>query len=635
MSIQNFGDSSGNFSFSSTWMTTSGVSAQSFGADLASFIIGLPSSGDFVKASRGDYHQYYVGTFVQDDWKVSSRLTLNMGLRFDIDTPFEERLGRTVNGFNPTAVINYAKAPAFSGATVTNNASPDTDGTSFTVPSINTAGGLTFASGNNGAVYATNSGFFSPRFGFSYAPDNRDVIRGGFGTFVQPETLATLAATGTYSSSALSNQEGFTATTPFVGSTNNNLTPYTTLSNPFPNGFIPAAGSSQGASTNLGSSISFLAPSQHDVYSERWDLGVQHQLTHNTLVDVLYVGNHALHLPVASHNLNAMEYQYLAKTPWRDQDIATAYGKSVTNPFKGTLPAVEGVANSSGTNSSSTFAISNLMYPFPQFGSSAVTEQNQTIGQSWFNSGIIHIEQRASHGLTLTGNYSFSKLIERDTYLNDEDSTLTTRISPFDHTHHFTVGGTYNLPFGKGKMFAMGSGRLWDEIAGGFVLNAVYQFQTGAPIYLSSDIPLQPGASLRQIADKPRDTAPAGSGNPALSTSLFVTGNNSQTCTVGTVCDGSQYFNGQFSSHYRTLPQTLSWVRSDGYNNLDASMLKNFPITEGSYFQLRFETFNTLNHPVFSAPNVSSATSSSFGYITSTISNSLPRQIQIGGRIVF
>lgn len=92
---------------------------------------------------------------------------------------------------------------------------------------------------------------------------------------------------------------------------------------------------------------------------------------------------------------------------------------------------------------------------------------------------------------------------------------------------------------------------------------------------------------------------------------------------------------GQYVDHYRTLPQTLSWVRQDGYNNLDASILKDFHFTEGSYFELRFETFNTLNHPIFAAPNVSSATSSTFGLITSTTSNSLPRQIKIGGRIVF
>lgn len=630
MSIQNFGDSSGSFTFNSSWMNSGSQNGVSnlFGADLAAFMLGFPSSGDYDLNARADYHQYYIGTFVQDDWKVSDRLTLNLGARFDIDTPFEEKMGRTVNGFNPTATINYAKAPSFTPQTVT------ADGSTYTVSSINTAGGLTFPSGNNGAVYATNSGFFSPRFGFAYAITPKMVIRGGFGVFVQPETLANLAATGKYSSSALSNQEGFSAETSFSSTTSNYTSPVPTLDNPFSSGFIPPAGSSMGASTFLGQSISFLAPSQHDPYSERWDLNLQRSLTNNTMIQAIYVGNHAVHLPVSSHNLNAIERQYLSTAPWLNEAMASAYGQKVTNPFKGTLPAVSGVPNSTSTNTSSTESFSSLLVPFPQFGTSSVTEENQTIGQSWYESGIIGFQHRASHGLTLLGNYSFSKLIEQDTFLNDQDSQLTRRISPFDHVHHFTFGGTYDLPFGKGRMFTMGGSRLWNEIAGGWVLNGIYQFQTGAPIEWSADIPLQPGFNIRQISINSRNTSPVGSGSPAINTNAFVTG-NSKKCPSTGACDGSAFVDGQYVDHLRTLPQTMSWVRQDGYNNLDASVLKNFRFKENDYFQLRFETFNTLNHPVFNAPNISSATSSSFGYITSTTSNSLPRQIQIGGRIVF
>jgi hypothetical protein len=630
ISIQNFGDSSGSYTFNSSFVnsgTTGGVS-NIFGGDLTAFLFGLPSSGEYDLQARADYHQYYIGTFVQDDWTVNNRLTLNLGLRFDIDTPFDERLGRTVNGFDPGAAINYTKAPAFGGATVSSN------GSTYTLSSINTLGGLTFPNQNNGAVYATNSGFFSPRIGFAYQVNDKTVLRGGFGTFVQPETLATLAATGTYSSSALSNQEGFSASTSYLATTNNYQTAATTLSNPFPNGFLPAAGSSQGASTFLGQALNFLAPKEHDPYSERWDLDLQHSFSSNSLIEAIYVGNHGIHLPVASQNLNAVERQFLSTTPFRNEAMATAYGTTVTNPFKGTFPSVNGVANSTSANTSSTVSFSNLVVPYPQFGTSAVTEQNQTIGQSFFQSGILHYEHRSSHGLTLTANYSFTKLIEQDTFLNDEDPELSRRISPFDHSHHFTVGGTYNVPFGRGKMLNFGGSRLADELLGGFVLNGIYQFQTGAPIEFSADIPLQAGANVRQIANKTRDTAAVGAGSPALNTNLFVTG-NSTSCPSAASCDGSAFINGQYFDHLRTLPQTLSWVRQDGYNNLDLSVLKNFTIAREAYFQLRFETFNTLNHAIFSAPNISSATASNFGYITSTTSNSLPRQIQIGGRIVF
>jgi hypothetical protein len=629
ISIQNFGDSAGNFTIGTNFVTsgTTGA-AQTFGGDLAQFMFGLANSGDFAQNQRSDYHQFYLGSFVQDDWRVSDRLTLNLGLRYDFDTPFREKFGRTVDGFNPGAGIAYTKQPAFSGASVSSN------GETFTVSGINTLGGLTFPNRNNGAVYETNDGFLSPRIGFSYQVDPKTVARGGFGIFVQPETLTSLAATGGYSSAAVSNSEGFSAATTFVSTTNSSLSPANTLSNPFPTGFTPAAGASLGASTNLGQAISFLAPVQHDPYSERWDIGFQRSLTNNSMLQVLYVGNHALHLPIQQQDINATQIQYLSRSPWRDQARASAYGQSVTNPFKGTLPSVNGVANSTSVNTASTVSFSSLLVPYPQFGTNHVYIQNQTVGQSWFNSGIVSYQHRTAHGFMLTGNYSFSKLIEQDTFLNDQDTIPERRISPFDHVHHFTVGGTYDLPFGKNKAWSFGGSKLWDEIAGGWVLNGVYQFQTGSPFEFTADIPLQPGTTVRQITNHPRNASPVGSPTPTLNRAAFVTG-NSTTCPSSGSCDGSSFLNGQYTFHYRTLPQTLSWVRQDGFNNLDTSLLKDFHFTESMYLQLRFEVFNALNHPVFAAPNVSSATSSSFGYITGTASNAEPRQIQLGGRIVF
>ncbi|MGA7159175.1 MAG: carboxypeptidase regulatory-like domain-containing protein [Acidobacteriaceae bacterium] len=627
LKVENYGDSSGNFEFSPEFDGNPAATfTPTFGGDLADFELGLPSNGDFNIPAQTQYRSYYVGAFVQDDFRVNDELTLNMGLRFDVNTPFGDKFGRTVNGFDPTATNSASGAP-FSPitTTVTEGGTPY----SYTISGINALGGLSYPSANGGAPFQTQSGFLSPRFGFSYAPaffHDKTVFRGGFGIFVQPETLSNLNAAGTYSSSAISNTEGFSATTSYVATTNNFLTNANTLSNPFPNGFVKPSGSSLGASTNLGEAISFLAPNEKDPYSERWDLGAQQSITHSTMLEFLFVGNHAVHLPISSQNINATEKQYLTTNPYRDEALATAYAKSVPNPFAGLLP---------GTSfNGATTSFADLIVPFPQFGNNAVTEENQTIGQSWFNSAIVHLEQREKHGLTLTANYSFSKLLEADTFLNNEDAKPTERVSPFDHTHHFTVGATYALPFGKGKMFAFGGRRLWDEIFGGYVINTVYQFQTGPPIEFSADIPLQPGETIADIKSQPRNTSPTGSGTPALNTSVFVTG-SATACPSSGACNGTQFINGQYSFHYQTLPQTIGSVRADGYNNMDASILKNFNFTEKAYLQLRFETFNTLNHPVFAAPTVSSATSSSFGYITATAANSLPRQIQLGARIVF
>jgi hypothetical protein len=622
LSVQNFGNAAGTFAFGTNFVGNPvNAFTPAFGGDLASFYFGLPSSGSIDNNARADYHSYYMGNFVQDDWRVSDHLTVNLGVRFDIDTPFREKHNATVNGFSTTAVnsASTAAAAAFKATTVT--------GTGFTstVSSLNTLGGLTYPT-SGGAVYNNNSGFLSPRIGFSYSPVQSTVFRGGFGIFVQPEGLSSLNSSGSVSSTALSNQEGYSATTNETVTNNNYQSAASTLSNPFPNGFQQPAGASAGASTFLGQTISFLAPVQHDPYSERWDAGVQRSLTNNLLLEVLYVGNHSVHLPLGTQNLNAPRVQYLSTTPYRNQALATAYATSVANPYAGLLP-------NGGTANGATVAYSNLIYPFPQYGSAAVNEQNQTIGQSYYHSAIVHLEQRKKHGLTLTANYSFSKLTEADSYLNDQDVYLNHRISPFDHTHHFTTGATYDLPFGKGKMFSMGGSRLMDVIFGGFVVNGIYQFQTGAPVLFSNDIPLQPGMTPQNITIQPHLATPTGT-TPALKTSVFVTG-SATACPASGACDGSQFINGQYSFHYRTLPTTISSVRIDGFNNLDASLLKDFHISQGKYLQLRFETFNLLNHPAFAQPNVSSATASNFGYITAVFANSQPRQVQLGGRFVF
>jgi hypothetical protein len=622
--ISSYGAATGSFTFANNFVTSgSSGSAQPFGGDLASLELGLPSSGNYQINALADYRSYYIASFVQDDWRVSGRLTLNLGLRYDVDTPFGEKFGRTVNGFNPTAVnsASAAATAAFIPPSVTKN------NTTVTVPSINTLGGLTFPNTNWGAPYQIQNkiGFLSPRVGFSYNPPwfRQLVVRGGFGVFVQPQNLGT---------NDFSNQQGYSATTAYAATTNNYFTSAGTLSNPFPNGFVQPAGSSQGVSTYLGSpsAITFLAPVQHDQYSERWTLGAQKAVTGSTLVEVLYEGNHALHLPI-SNNINSTELQYLTRAPYANRNLATVIGTSVANPFAGLL------SNGTSSYNGATTPLSNLLVPFPAYGSASITEENITIGQSYFESAMLHVEHRSSHGLTLTANYNFSKLIEAIDYLNPEDIKLERRVSTIDHTHHFTVGATYQLPFGRGKLFSFGGGRLADEILGGWVINGIYQFETGTPINFTGDIPFQPGMTVSDIKSSPRNTSPAGSGNPALTNApgVFVTGSSS-SCTVATAqaCDGTTFFNGQYVNHYRTLPTTIGSVRQDGFNNLDASVLKDIKFTEKTYLQLRFETFNTLNHPIFGTPSLT-PTSTSFGYITSVFTNSEPRQVQLGGRIVF
>jgi hypothetical protein len=195
--------------------------------------------------------------------------------------------------------------------------------------------------------------------------------------------------------------------------------------------------------------------------------------------------------------------------------------------------------------------------------------------------------------------------MESDSYLNDSDTTLERRISPFDHTNHFVVGGSYELPVGQGRAIPLSS--TWARLAfEGWRVNGIYTYQTGMPIVWTTDMVY----NGQPITLDPRQT-----NGPAFNTSVFDTASKDQ-----------------FQFHVRTFPSTFNDLRTDAINNFDASILKNFNTGGSTYLQFRFEVFNVLNHTTFAAPNVT-PTSASFGLITAQAN--IPRSVQLGLRFVF
>ncbi len=611
-----YGCPDGCYAFGTNWTNgpTSSSPAAPFGQDFADFLMGLPNNSGSSKYdlnTYGTFISYYYAAFLQDNWRAKNNLTLNLGVRFEHDTPYAESYGRTVSGFDTTATSPIAAAAE---AAYAKNPIPQISPSDFKV-----LGGLTFPNSHPGNVYYQGSYIFSPRLGFAWTPrflGGGTVLRGGFGIFVEPLTVANLNQYGSWSSNPILDQEGFSASTPFVASSNNYLSPATTLADPFPGGSInQPVGSSEGLGTFLGQSVSFLAPHANDPFSMRWNFGIQRSLTPNLLLEVDYIGNHATDIPIQTTQLNVIPVQYLSTLPTRDQTVINTLTASVPNPFKNLLP---------GTSlNGSTTSVAQLLSAFPEFpgqsgtGGSGVTMQNNTVGNSDYNALDVRVEKRLSQGLSVIGNYMFSKLISRDYYLNPTDARLESRISPFDHTHHFVAGFSYDLPFGRDRLFNLRSG--WaDAIFGGWVINGIYTYQTGAPIvwrasdyvYLNQPITLnnrQTDETLVNGKEKPL---------PAFDTSAFDTNSKDQ-----------------FQYHLRTFPTTFANLRLDSINNLDSSILKNFTFHEGDYLQLRFEAFNTFNRPQFDTPNVSSPTSSSFGVISKQVN--IQRSIQLGARLVW
>jgi hypothetical protein len=405
------------------------------------------------------------------------------------------------------------------------------------------------------------------------------------------------------------NQEGFSQTTT-VNVPTNNLAPTATLSNPFPSGILQPVGSSQRLATFLGQTVPFLNPDMKDPYSIRWNFGIQHEFSKNLLVEVMYMGNHAVHLPIAFTQLNVIPRQFLSTLPTRDQTLITSLTGTVTNPFAGLEP---------GTSlNNSTTTVEQLLAKYPEFpvgsgsGSTGVIEQNLSNGSSYFESLSLRAEKRLSHGLSLIGVYSYSKLIEQDSWLNDTDPVPEKRISPFDRPQHFVVAASYSLPIGKGRLVNLNS-RWANAFLGGWIINGIYTAQTGAPLVWSN-------GSTTSIGDY-----------VYLGGNLTVDQRQVNGVAFNTAAFDTKSAD-QFQFHIRTFSTTFPNLRSEGINNLDASLLKSFNFTEKAYFQLRFESFNIVNHPTFAAPNTT-ATSTSFGLITAQAN--LPRQIQLGARLVW
>jgi len=254
--------------------------ASPLGQGIAGLLLGIAASGDTVRNDSSASRTRYAGLFLQDDWKVTSKLTLNLGVRYEYEGPIVERYNRSVSGFdfNATspiaaqAMANYANAPI-----------PQIPPSQFRVK-----GGLTYAgvNGQPSGLYNAPALNFAPRFGLAYLIDKRTVLRGGYGIFFDQLGITTQSPI----------QTGYSQTTNMVPTLDNGVTFVATLANPFPNGLLKPVGNSQGLATFMGNSISAFNKNPSLPYNQRWSLGVQHQLPSNTLLDVSYVGSRGTHL---------------------------------------------------------------------------------------------------------------------------------------------------------------------------------------------------------------------------------------------------------------------------------------------------------------------------------------------------
>ncbi len=575
-----YGNSEGSYNFGTNWTRgpLDNSTSAPLGQDLASFLLGLPTGGSFDINSFRTNQSKYLALFVQDDWRVRPNLTLNIGLRFEHDFPGTERFDRSLNGFDLTKPNPIAAQARAAYALHPDPALP--------VSQFQVLGGPLFASPSNPDIYSPQSEMFSPRFGFAWTPrGNKTVIRGGTGVFMFP-----------LGRDSYVQQPGFSQSTSVVPTLNSYLTPYATLSNPFPDGFQRPTGSSLGLATYLGKGISYFNPTIRNAYSYRWELDVQRELPGDAVFEAAYVGNHAVHLQF-NRSMAYLPAQYLSTLPYRDQPTIDYLSALVANPFAGLIP---------GTSlDGSTISRSTLLRPFPEF--SGITLNNSNGGSSYFESLDLRVEKRYSRGLTFLANYTYSKLIEEDSLRNATDILPEKRVAGDDRPQRFVLSGSYELPIGTGKPLSFSS-KWADRVAGGWVLNAIYTNQIGAPLSWGSN-DIYYGGPLNL------NPHPGNVDAPAFDITRF--NRNSQQ---------------QLGSNIQTFPSRFGSLRADGADNVDLSLIKNTRLTEKVNLQLRFEAFNAFNRVEFNGPNLS-PTASGFGLITG--SPNLPRSVQLAGRLVW
>ena len=576
-SNQSYGNSQGVYTFSTNWTKAAdNATAAPVGQDLAAFLLGMPTSGSFdINALRTNQTKY-LALFVQDDWRVRSNLSLNLGLRFEREFPNTERYNRSIGNFDSTS-----PSPIAAQAQAAYALKPDV----LAASQFKVLGGPLFPTSSNPNIFAPQSRMFSPRIGFAWTPIGaKTVIRGGTGVFMFPINNPSY------------NQPGFSQATSLVASLDNFLTPYATLANPFPDGFQQPTGSSLGLATNLGKSLSYYNPTIHNPYSVRWEFSLQRELPGNMAFEMAYIGNHAVHL-LMDRNMDALPARYLSTSPVRDQATIDYLGLIVTNPFAGLIP---GQSLNGATVSRQT-----LLTPFPQF--TGLTLQSTNAASSFFQSVDVRVEKRMSHGLSILSNFTYSKLIARDNYKNATDTQPEKRVAADDRPLRLVLSGSYTPPFGKGHAVDFHSGIL-NRIMGGWVLNGIYVNQVGAPLTFGSNL-IYNGSPLNN------NPHPSNLDAPIFDTKPFNT-NSAQ----------------QLGSNIATFGTRYGSLRQDGAANVDLSLIKNTAITERVRLQFRFEAFNALNRPSFDPPNVT-VTSTAFGKITTQ--PNIPRSIQMALRLAF
>jgi hypothetical protein len=569
------------------------ATGENIGYGAAAFMLGLdtPTNGDSaggpygVTPSSASY-----GLYVQDDIRVTPKLTINAGLRWDVFQVSKERHNDQTVGFafnTPNPLEAQAQA---------NYAAEDSMMFSILPPDqFKVLGGLIYATPQHTRWAATRYNQFSPRIGFAYRLTNKTVMRGGFGMYKNTWY------------GGLNQNDGYQIYQPILSSLDGvTPNPAVRFNNPTPDGFITPTGNSLGLLTEIGTDISPNNQNAQAYAYSRWSLGFQRELTPTTTAEVNYVGSSSFHLPyvgeasgeppwsfpspgISDHKreLNFVKPQYL-------NSLGSQLFTEVPNPFYGLTGVPAGTILSGPTVN-----MGQLLATYPEFGSTIL--RFDTSGRSYYHSLQITVTRRMSQGLTLLGAYTFSKELDRWQFVNPSDSGPTKSVGEYDAPEKLTVGLVYLLPFGPSQRFVSRGGPL-GKVVGGWEYSVNQIFQSGQP--------------------------------------ALVRDNDVWTGISPKLTSGRSYLNwfntAAFTPEPELQPRTCPWFipgfRYDHINNWDMALIKNTKLNERASLQFRWESWNTFNRFMVGTPDTN-PTSSTYGQAWSQ--GNLPRNMKFSLELKF
>lgn len=616
------GNQSGTFTFDDTYVQATEnarIAANQAGLSYASFLLGIPTTASAgLQPQRSRTNPYYA-IYAGDTWRITPKLTLLPGIRFEYEYGAAEKYNHQMVGFDPNAA-----SPIASLAQTAYAASPASQvpAASFVV-----TGAPLYAGVNGAPTKAWQDNYrFLPRLGVAYQLNNKTVIRGGYGLFFD-----TLNALNEYTE-----QNGYAATTTTTFSTDYGQTwasgnpagGVSPMTDPFPTltgggHFLSPVGSALGALSYAGSGFSFYPNNRVPAREQRASISIQRQLTPSMMLEVGYTGALVTNITIdngsnstqtqtgAAQKLTYVPASYYGTGQTRATAQNTLLTTTYPNPFyignlssyASTNASQYNYIASQGFYKSKTISLANLLMAYPQMNGVTIYAPR---GESKYHSLTASLTRRQANGLTMNVAFQMNDQWDRDYYANAFDQNPSWEQSNQSRPYRFTTSGSYELPLGHNKKWATSG---WQSKAfGGLQLDGTYEVQPGALIAFPN-------------AFYTGDLNSIGKSNPSytqwFNTSGFVTSTSSAPN----------------SYNVRVFPTRVKGVRQQGPNTWYGNLQRTIPIYDRAKFEARFECFNIFNRNIVGAPDAT-PTDSTFGQSTSDY-QAFGRFIQIQGRITF